>query len=70
MDSSPGRFCVNLDKMRNMKDVAESLYPERQKVVMERRRGDRLNERFLSTSEHIEKHELNNEVCRITSDHD
>ena len=70
MYAEPGRFCINLERTRNMKDVADSLYPNRSKIKLERRRGDRLNERFLSTAEQIKTYELDNEICRISNDHD
>jgi FlaA1/EpsC-like NDP-sugar epimerase len=68
--SPPGRFCVNLQNLRNMKDVANSLYPNKEKIKLQRRRGDRLNEKFMSTAEKIEKYELEDELCRIVSEHD
>jgi len=65
-----GRFIVNSGHLRLMKDVAESLYPNREKIIIEPRRGDRLTERFLSTSESIKQYLLNNSIIQLKSIHD
>jgi hypothetical protein len=53
-----------------MKDVANDLYPEREKIIIEPRRGDRMSERFLATSESIKKYHLNNSIIELKSIHD
>jgi FlaA1/EpsC-like NDP-sugar epimerase len=65
-----GRFVVNVNKIRNMQDVAEDLYPDREKQNLNRRRGDRKNEIFLSTSEKDTVEDLNGSVLKIFGDHD
>jgi FlaA1/EpsC-like NDP-sugar epimerase len=69
IDNPSGRYCVNLKKMRNMKDVADALYPERAKIKINRRRGDRLNERQISTAEKTEP-VLHDEILKVLNDHD
>jgi hypothetical protein len=53
-----------------MIDVANDLYPNREKIIIEPRRGDRFSERFLSTSESIKKYHLNNSVIELNNIHD
>ena len=64
------RYIVNSGHLRIMKDVADDLYPEREKIIIEPRRGDRMSERFLATSESIKKYHLNNSVIELKSIHD
>jgi FlaA1/EpsC-like NDP-sugar epimerase len=64
------RYIVNSGHLRLMKDVAEDLYPQREKIIIEPRRGDRLTERFMSTSESIKKYHLNNSIIELKSIHD
>lgn len=64
------RYIVNSGHLRIMKDVAADLYPEREKIIIEPRRGDRLTERFLATSESIKKYHLNNSIIELKSIHD
>jgi FlaA1/EpsC-like NDP-sugar epimerase len=64
------RYIVNSGHLRIMKDVADDLYPEREKIIIEPRRGDRMSERFLATSESIKKYHLDNSVIEIKSIHD
>lgn len=68
--SEPGRFIVNSGHLRLMEDVANDLYPEREKQIIAPRRGDRLTERFMSTSERIKKYHLNDSVIELGSIHD
>jgi len=70
MLSPSGRYIINNLKLRNMKDVADSLYPNRNKKILEKRRGDRLSERNFATSEHIESYELFDSVLKIKNEHD
>lgn len=65
-----GRYIVNSSALINMNEVAERLYPERKKVIINPRRGDRISEKFLSSSESIEKYLLNNSVIKVKSIHD
>jgi hypothetical protein len=53
-----------------MIDVANDLYPNRKKIIIEPRRGDRFTERFLSTSESIKKYYLNNSIIELNNIHD
>jgi FlaA1/EpsC-like NDP-sugar epimerase len=64
-----GKYIVNSPELRRMDVVAEALYPEREKVFINRRRGDRLNERFKGTAEE-EMLFLNNSVIKLTSNHE
>jgi FlaA1/EpsC-like NDP-sugar epimerase len=64
------RFIVNSGHSRSMIDVANDLYPNREKIIIEPRRGDRFSERFLSTSESIKKYHLNNSVIELNNIHD
>jgi len=64
-----GRFIVSSPGLRNMGDIAKKLYPDRQIKTIKRRRGDRKNELFMSTSEKG-IFELNKRVIRILNDHD
>jgi FlaA1/EpsC-like NDP-sugar epimerase len=66
----PGRYIVNAGDERNMKDVAAALYPDRVRVPMPRRRGDRISEKFLGSSERVGAALLNDSVLRIENDHD
>jgi len=66
----PGRFIVNTKLLRNMKDVVEAIYPDREKICVPRRRGDRKTEIFLSTSEIETEERLFGEVLKVTSNHD
>lgn len=65
-----GRYIVNNNVFRNMKDVADSLYPDRKKEFINRRRGDRKNEIFLATSEKQVTERLNGSVLQIFGEHD
>ena len=69
MDSRSGKYIVNSPELRNMESVADALYPEREKIVIPRRRGDRLNERFKGTAEEP-KLLLNQSVIKLTSNHE
>jgi FlaA1/EpsC-like NDP-sugar epimerase len=64
-----GKYIVNSPQLRKMDVVAEALYPEREKVFINRRRGDRLYERFKGTAEE-EMLFLNNAVIKLTSNHE
>jgi len=68
--SEPGRFIVNSGHLRLMEDVANDLYPDRAKEIIAPRRGDRLTERFMATSERIKKYHLNDGVIELGSIHD
>lgn len=70
MIERPGRYIVNVEAERNMKDVAASLYPDRVRLPMQRRRGDRISERFLGTSERTADVLLAGSVVRVENDHD
>jgi FlaA1/EpsC-like NDP-sugar epimerase len=66
----PGRFIVNSGHLRLMEDVANDLYPDREKQIIAPRRGDRLTERFMATSERIKKYHLNDGLIELGSIHD
>lgn len=70
MISEPGRYIVNSGYLHKMGDVVKRLYPNREKIIIEPRRGDRLTERFLATSEDVCGYHLNNEVLHLKSIHD
>ena len=70
MLEGPGRFIVNTKLLRNMKDVVEATYPDREKICVPRRRGDRKTEIFLSTSEIETEERLFGEVLKVISSHD
>lgn len=70
MISEPGRYIVNSGYLHKMSNVANRLYPNREKTIIEPRRGDRLTERFLATSESQNKSILNNSIIQLTSIHD
>ena len=70
MVNGSGRYIVNTPELRNMGEIANSLYSEREKNVISRRRGDRKNEIFLATSENETVDLLNNSVIKIIGDHD
>ena len=70
LNNEPGRFLVNTVNITNMGDLANRLYPDRKKNIIEPRRGDRLSEKFISTSESVEKYYLNNSVVKVKSIHD
>ena len=44
LNNEPGRYLVNTVNITNMGDLANRLYPEREKNIIEPRRGDRLSE--------------------------
>jgi len=70
MVNGSGRYIVNTPELRNMGDVAEALYPDRERIVIERRRGDRKDEIFLATSERETIKLLDETVLNIIGDHD
>ncbi len=69
-NEKPGRYIVNSSALIKINDVAERIYPNREKIIINPRRGDRISEKFLSSSESIEKYLLNNTVIKVKSIHD
>ena len=67
--AKPGRYTVNSPKKLYMGDIADRLHPDREKVEMSPRTGDRLIELFKSTAETVEPH-LDGTVLKVTSVHD
>lgn len=65
-----GRFIVNSGHLRLMDDIANDLYPDREKQIIAPRRGDRLTERFMSTSERVKQYHLNDSIIELSSIHD
>lgn len=70
MISEPGRYIVNSPLKRNMADIANDLYPSREKVAIPARTGDRICELFKSSSEEIESYHLNSSIVKLKSIHD
>ena len=70
MTSEPGRYIVNTPELRNMAEVAKSIYPDRERIEIPRRRGDRKSEIFLATSENSTKEVLSGKVLKVFGDHD
>ena len=68
--SQPGRYAVNSSALIKINEVAERLFPNREKNIIEPRRGDRISEKFLASSESIEEYLLNNTVIKVKSIHD
>lgn len=65
-----GRFSVNCYKKMNIVDVAQAIYPDKDKVIIKPRRGDRVSEPRMATSEEKECLLLNNSVTKIVSRND
>lgn len=65
-----GRYIVNSTILRQMRDIAYDLYPERTKIVVDPRRGDRVEEKFLGTHEIVGKYLLEESVIKIKNSHD
>lgn len=65
-----GRYIINSSALIKINEVAERLYPDRKKEIINPRRGDRLTEKFLSSSESLEKYLLDNTVIKVKSIHD
>jgi FlaA1/EpsC-like NDP-sugar epimerase len=65
-----GRYIVNSPILREMTDIANVLYENRDKNIIQPRRGDRVEEKFLSTNESIEKYIYNESIIKIKNTHD
>ena len=70
MLNGSGRYVVNTPEIRNIGEVAEALHPDREKELIERRRGDRKDELFVSTSEKRTEECLDGSVLNPFGDHD
>tara|TARA_R110001583_G_scaffold74218_2_gene205702 strand:- start:768 stop:1613 length:846 start_codon:yes stop_codon:yes gene_type:complete len=70
MISDPGRYIVNSPLKRSMQDIAKDLYPDREKIYISPRTGDRVVELFKSSSEEIESLHLNSSIAKLKSIHD
>lgn len=68
--AKPGRYIVNSGHLMKMGDVVERLYPAREKTIISPRRGDRLTEKFLASSEDIESYHLGTSVIKVKNIHD
>ena len=66
----PGRYIVNSSALIRMNEVARRLYPGRKQNIINPRRGDRISEKFLASSESIEKYLFENTVIKVRSIHD
>lgn len=70
MIAPQGRYIINSPTKRNMQDIANDLYPNREKVSIPPRTGDRLCELFKSSSEEVESYHLNSSIIKLKSIHD
>lgn len=70
MNNKPGRYIVNSPDRRLMSDIANVLYPQREKSFMKPRTGDRLKELFKSSSEEIETTCFNDTILMLSNSHD
>jgi FlaA1/EpsC-like NDP-sugar epimerase len=61
---------VNSPILREMTDIAEKLYPEKEKEIINPRRGDRIEEKFLSSNESIEEYLFEESIIKIKNTHD
>jgi len=66
----PGRYIVNSSALIRMNEIAERLYPGRKQNIINPRRGDRISEKFLASSESVEKYLLENTVIKVRNIHD
>ena len=64
------RYIVNSPILREMIDIANALYSDREKIIIQPRRGDRVEEKFLSTNENIEKYVFSESIIKIKNTHD
>jgi FlaA1/EpsC-like NDP-sugar epimerase len=65
-----GRFIVNSPILREMTEIASMVYPEREKKIVKPRRGDRIEEKFLSSNESIKKYLFDESIIEIKNTHD
>lgn len=65
-----GRYIVNSPILREMTDIANSLYEIKEKIIIQPRRGDRVEEKFLSSNESIEQYIFNDSIIKIKNTHD
>jgi FlaA1/EpsC-like NDP-sugar epimerase len=65
-----GRYIVNSPILREMTDIANVLYVDKDKTIIQPRRGDRVEEKFLSSNESIEKYIFNDSIIKIKNTHD
>lgn len=70
MMAEPGRYIINSGPLLKMGEVANRLYPDRDKNVIAPRRGDRLSEKFLATSESVDSYFLDTKVIKVKNIHD
>lgn len=65
-----GRFMVNVPEIRNMLDVANAIYPEREKNVVPPRRGDRVNEKRFADHEFVSSQKVHDDLIKVCSPND
>jgi FlaA1/EpsC-like NDP-sugar epimerase len=70
LSESGCRYIVNSPIFREMTDIADALYEKRDKTIIQPRRGDRVEEKFLSSNESIEKYIFNDSIIKIKNTHD
>lgn len=68
--ADPGRYMINSPNRLFMGDIANKLHPDREKIEMKPRTGDRLIELFKSTSETKINKIFDGSILKITSVHD
>ena len=70
LNESGCRYIVNSPILREMTDIADALYEKRDKIIIQPRRGDRVEEKFLSSNETIEKYIFSESIIKIKNTHD
>ncbi len=70
IDLPSGRYLVNSPELRNMKDISEICYPNKNKNIIPPRRGDRITEVFLASNENIELYLENKSIIKVSCTHD
>lgn len=67
--AEPGRYSVNTLQIHSIEDIFNRIYKETYSVIYPRR-GDRVTELRMSTSEYAEKTLLNETIVKVKSYHD
>lgn len=65
-----GRYAINVEKPRTMLEIANEVHPFVQKTMIQPRRGDRLHEKLLGTSENKSDTYSDGAIVRINNYHD
>jgi FlaA1/EpsC-like NDP-sugar epimerase len=64
-----GRFMIDTPNIRSMGDIANSLYPERAKILCSPRRGDRVSEKIYADHEYVSR-KIHDKINNIVSPND